>query len=194
MNRTRNLFHVLGVLVAICSLAPETFAGTPTPQVEIVGPLPLPVEGTVSVDNLPAVQEVQGTVDVGNLPAVQEVQGTVDIGSLPKVQVAVTNNPGVRVVNRSSDNYRVVGLSSVETDGSPYEETGLTGLAGVNLLCQDDYGPEARICTTAEVWRSIGSRWDIGESAWVLPTELRAFCDAPCTQSTDASSTTWLAV
>ena len=35
---------------------------------------PVPVSGTVSVANLPAVQPVAGTVNVGNLPAVQAVR------------------------------------------------------------------------------------------------------------------------
>jgi hypothetical protein len=37
------------------------------------------VSGSVSVSNLPAVQQVGGTVNVGNLPATQAVAGTVGI-------------------------------------------------------------------------------------------------------------------
>ncbi len=52
---------------------------------------PLPVNGIVSVSNLPATQPVSGTVAVSNLPATQAVSGTVTVANPVSV---VTANAG----------------------------------------------------------------------------------------------------
>ena len=52
------------------------------------------VSGSVSVNNLPAVQAVSGRVGVNNLPAVQAVSGGVDVNNFPATQ-AVSGNVGV---------------------------------------------------------------------------------------------------
>jgi hypothetical protein len=63
------------VLVIAPVLAPMLQAqppGPPTTEVEVVAPLPLPVDANVS-----------GSVDVNNFPATQTVAGTVEITNLP---------------------------------------------------------------------------------------------------------------
>jgi hypothetical protein len=68
---------------------------------------PIPVNGTIDINNFPTNQDVNITnttltVDVNNLsfPAVQEVDGTVNVGNFPTTQaVSIAENVNVSIVN-----------------------------------------------------------------------------------------------
>ena len=66
-------------------------------------------------------------------------------------------------VNVINDN-QVVGLSEGTTQGN-------AGIVRMYELCQDTFGPHARMCTTEEVIRSpsIVGLLEIGDEAWVQP-------------------------
>lgn len=74
------------------------------------------VEGTVSVDNFPAVQTVDGTVDVGNFPAVQTVDGTVSVDNFPTV-LGGSSVPTSEVLPTSVSSQIV----TVATSGTPVQ-------------------------------------------------------------------------
>jgi hypothetical protein len=66
----------------------------PTPLNVTVTNTPLPVQGTVGVNNFPGTQNVSGTVNVGNFPASNTVTGSVSITGTPAVNVTNTvTNP-----------------------------------------------------------------------------------------------------
>lgn len=65
---------------------------------------PVPVTGSVAVNNLPTTQQVDGTVDIGNLPATQHVDGTVGIDSSANT-VRIDRGQTVPVTS-SDDAYR----------------------------------------------------------------------------------------
>jgi hypothetical protein len=73
-------------------------ADPPTQSVNVVNPLPLPVQGTVNVGNLPAAQQVSGTVSVDNFPATQAVS----ISGTPTVNANITNTTPLSI--RDADN------------------------------------------------------------------------------------------
>jgi len=89
---------IVGAALALVGLFVGSVTGAVTPfqQVVIVNApaSPIPVAGTVTVDNQPANQDVTVTnlpanavpVTVTNLPLTQPVSGTVNIGNLPAMQ------------------------------------------------------------------------------------------------------------
>ncbi|MBI4198784.1 MAG: hypothetical protein HY533_06710 [Chloroflexi bacterium] len=94
----------------------------PMQQVQVANKS-LPVDGTVKVSNLPAVQSVTGVVNVGNLPARQNVNvindslpvtGSVVVSNMPTVQQVNVANP-VTVGNFPSiDPTRIVNFSALK--------------------------------------------------------------------------------
>ncbi len=83
---------VLGIALSLPTSEPAIAAG---PDVTVAN-TPLPVQGTVGVNNFPATQPVSGTVNVGNFPATQPVSGSVGITGTPNVNV--TNFPATQAV------------------------------------------------------------------------------------------------
>jgi len=78
-----------GIVIGTIGL-PVAFAANPNTQLVLVtngATSPVPVSGSVAVNNLPATQPVSGTVNVGNLPATQTIDGTVSITGVPTVAV-----------------------------------------------------------------------------------------------------------
>jgi hypothetical protein len=98
-SRPRRLALELVVLALIFALG--GFAGPALAaqinQVLVVNPStsPIPVAGTVSVDNLPATQPVSGTVSVGNFPESQNVNVTGgSISTAQTVSNVIESTPG----------------------------------------------------------------------------------------------------
>lgn len=84
----------------------------------------------------------------------------------------------VNVVNTMV--YRFAGYSSERTDGNA------GGPLGMHAICQGNFGPTARMCTTEEFWKSPGIV-DAGGplGAWIQPTIVAAYfnvlaADAVC--------------
>lgn len=79
-------------LLAAMVVAPTPSHSSGSAPVTVVN-TPLPVQGTIGVNNLPAVQSVSGTVSVGNTP-------NVNVANTPAV--SVTNTPSVTVSGTAS--------------------------------------------------------------------------------------------
>jgi hypothetical protein len=88
-------------------------AVTVTNEIEIANDAgnPVPVTGTVDVNNFPATQTVDGTVSVDNFPALQDVQ--------------VTNFPATQEVTQGTTPWAVSGLVTTETQVQSFPETGV---------------------------------------------------------------------
>jgi hypothetical protein len=95
---------LLAIWIAV-SPSPAT-AQNPNPgsaPVNVVGPLPLPVTGSLNVANLPNPMPVNGSVSVSNLPNPLPVTGSVSVSNLPDQlsvsgTVAISGAPTVQVV------------------------------------------------------------------------------------------------
>jgi hypothetical protein len=85
---------------------------------------PLPVQGTVGVNNFPSNQAVSGTVAISNFPSNQTVSGTVNVGNFPStLPVSFTNASTsplyIRDVDGAAHNrYTYNNSCNVPTDGS----------------------------------------------------------------------------
>src|SRR5260370_38937538 len=62
-----------GILPLALSLVPSKPAGAAGAAPVMVTNTPLPVQGTVGVNNFPTTQPISGTVSVGNFPTTQNV-------------------------------------------------------------------------------------------------------------------------
>lgn len=69
--------------------------------------------------------------------------------------------------------YRLVGVTSVLTDGSIETTTDdnvfIRGRHAANVLCRSDYGPQARAGTTEDLVRTPGPDALFEESSWIQP-------------------------
>jgi hypothetical protein len=89
------------------------------------------------------------------------------------VDVNVANEPGVRVLNDDTNPvpvnvstvYRFAGYSAGTTTGDA------GGIIGMHSICQDTFGPDARMCTSEEFWRSPAiAPPGPGSIRWVQPS------------------------
>jgi len=85
MKEFANIFRLVLCVSVLALTNSRALAGSTV----TVGNVPLPVQGTVSVDSVGSLPPVTGTVNVSNLPATQAVSGTVSVSNLPSVSGTV---------------------------------------------------------------------------------------------------------
>jgi hypothetical protein len=83
----------LGLFLLAAMAGPRPTHSSGSEAVRVVN-TPLPVQGTVGVNNFPANQAVSGTIGVNNFPATQAVSGTVNVGNFPSAQQVSFSNTG----------------------------------------------------------------------------------------------------
>lgn len=132
---------VLGLAVVAAALSsipsrPATAATTVDETVKVVN-TPLPVQGSVAVNNFPATQPVSGTVSVGNFPSTLTggtvpVSGTVTANVTFPSSVAVTN-----VLNSSSQPVPLLTRADKDLVDEPFATSlcaGGSGLSSCNAI------------------------------------------------------------
>lgn len=90
----RIMLTVLGLAVvaaALSSIPTKPVGAAPAGPSVTVANTPLPVQGTVGVNNFPSTQAVSGTVVVSNFPSTQQVSGTVNANVTFPSSLAVGN-------------------------------------------------------------------------------------------------------
>ena len=154
----------LGLGVALVGLAVGTATGAVTQFQKVIvvnsAASPIPVSGTISVDNLPDSQDVSVT----NFPETQPISGTVDIGNFPAgpvatirhtasldpngfvggtafMQFALMNVTDVIVADGDEDNYdvRIGGFPLVIDHEGNFSEhfSAAFPSTGVSILCEN---------------------------------------------------------
>jgi len=72
--------------------------------------------------------------------------------------------------------YRLVGITSVSTNGNPQIITDdglfIDGPHAANMLCRSDYGPQARAGTIEDLIRTPWPDVPFEESSWIQPTNV----------------------
>lgn len=85
---------------------------------------PVPISGSVDVNNFPAIQPISGSVDVNNFPAIQEVSGTVMAtqGTDPWMiggKVTIDSLPEVEIKNDLNNPIPISKNTSVNSNNNP---------------------------------------------------------------------------
>jgi len=130
-------FNIFRFVLCVCVLAltnSRALAGSTV----TVGNVPLPVQGTVSVDSIGSLPPVTGTVSVSNLPTTQAVSGTVSVSNLPTSQsVSGTVNVG----NTASSP-----VPTLNVGGGAATQVGQPASSLVNLNCNSPISLGVSVC------------------------------------------------
>jgi len=142
---------MLGVIacVGLLFMPAGVIAKNPKP-VEVKAPVPLPVTGDVNAT-------VTGDVNVTSMPEV-----TVGNDSSNPVPVKVQDGMPTCVTTE----YRYVGITELQVPDTAF------GVFDMNAWCQGEFGPDARMCTTEEFFKSPvvgGTEWEDTVMAWIQP-------------------------
>ncbi len=68
-----------------------------------------------------------------------------------------------------SNEFRFVGFTDEATNAFPDTTDGGQGMLAMHALCQDDFGPDARMCTDKEFWLSPNAEAPAFASSWLHP-------------------------
>ena len=67
----------------------------------------------------------------------------------------------------ASNEFRFIGFT--DTDDVNHTIDGGQGMLAMHALCQDDFGPDARMCTDKEFWLSPNAEAPAFASSWLHP-------------------------
>ncbi len=83
------------------------------------------------------------------------------------IAIATSAAPKTDRGDSTSNEYRFIGYTDDATNLLSNTIAGDRGMIAMHVLCQDDFGPDARMCIGREFWLSLNAKAPSTESAWL---------------------------